>query len=272
MKLSLPLRKASSVPDRRRKDRRWLGIAVTVLAVAGLGYAFKLMPGYGVVAEQAGTKAGFDSLAASIEERSGLDVPVPVEEQVAEGLPNGDFARQKLREASDLIRSRRHDDALRHLTAVRDQLKDVPQTYLVLARALEGKKDYATARDFYKAAIDKDPFMSDAYWGYATSSESLGDLPSALGAMRSYLHTEPDADPYRRRIAQARSAIWEWESKLGRGAWGATKGLPPGFTEAELRRDGRGVGVKMPIPGTENATGVSRYEIKSADKIQVYSR
>jgi tetratricopeptide (TPR) repeat protein len=142
----------------------------------------------------------------------------------------------------------------------------------VLGRALEGKGDYATARDFYNAAIDRDPALSDAYWGFATTSEKLNDLPSALGAMRSYLHTEPDADPYRRRIAQARSAIWEWESKLGRGAWGKTKGLPPGFTEAELRRDGRGVGVKIPIEGTENAAGVSRYEIKSADKIQIYPR
>lgn len=262
-----------SVPLRKRRDRRWLGIVLTVLSVAGLGYGFRLLPGSNVVAESTGkADAGFAKLADSIAERQALNIPVPVEEQVSDDAPNAKQTRQLLKEASEMIRAHRYDDAIRHLNRARDQIKDVPQTYLVLGRALEGKGDFATARDFYNAALNKDPTLSDAYWGFATSSESLSDLPSALGAMRSYLHTEPDADPYRRRIAQARSAIWEWESKLGRGPWGKTKGLPPGFSEAELRRDGRGVGVKMPIEGSENAAGVSKYEIKSADKVKIYPR
>jgi tetratricopeptide (TPR) repeat protein len=259
-------------PEKRpRRDRRVLAIVITVLVVAALGYGFQQMPGAAIVADTSAER-NMNQLADSIAAREDLDIPVPVEEQIEPTQPDASTIRQKLKEASDLIRAKRHDDAIRHLNQSREQLKDAPQTYLVLGRALEGKRDYAAARDFYNAALERNPALSDAYWGYATSSESLGDLPSALGAMRSYLHTESDADPYRKRIAQARSAIWEWESRLGRGPWGATKGIPPGFTEAELKRDGRGVGVKMPVGAPENPDGVTKYEIKSADKIEIYKR
>lgn len=270
----LPSSAANSAPaSPKKRDRRWLAIILSGLVIAGLGYGFRLLPGNNVVGEVTETPAAdFARLADSISERQETDIPVPVEEQVSETAPNAEQTRHRLKEASQMIRARRHDDAINHLNAVRDQIRAVPQTYLVLGRALEGKGDFATARDFYNEAINRNPALSDAYWGFATSSESLGDLPSALGAMRSYLHTEPNADPYRRRIAQARSAIWEWESKLGRGPWGPSKGLPPGFSEAELRRDNRGVGVKMPIAGSENAASVSKYEIKSADKVKIYPR
>jgi hypothetical protein len=142
----------------------------------------------------------------------------------------------------------------------------------LLGEALEGRRDYAVARDFYVAAIDRDHYLSDAYWGVATSSEQLGELDSAIGAMRSYLHTERDPDPQRLRINQARSAIWEWESKLGRGPWGPTRGIPPGFSADEVKRDGRGVGVKMQLPETLQADGTWKNEIKHADKIKIYPR
>ncbi|WP_265946402.1 tetratricopeptide repeat protein [Dechloromonas sp. A34] len=261
---------ADQPPARRRRDRRPLAVVLTVLAVVGFGYAFQHMPANSVVADPAA--ANIEQLAASIGERQEVDIPVPVEEQVDPALPDSPDIRHKLKEASDLIRAKRYDDAIRHLNQSRAQLKDVPQTYLVLGRALEGRRDYSTARDFYNAALNKNPALADAHWGYATTSESLGDLPSALGAMRSYLHTESDADPFRKRIAQARSAIWEWESRLGRGAWGASKGIPAGFTAAELKRDGRGVAIKMPIGGGENPAGVTAYEIKSADKKEIYKR
>jgi tetratricopeptide (TPR) repeat protein len=160
----------SSAP--RRRDNRWRVIALTVIAVAALGYGFKLMPGNGVVADFAGagpTPSSLDNLAGSIAERQDIDVPVPVEEQILPGAPNAEEARRQLKEASDLIRAKRYDDAIRHLNEARERIKDVPQSYLVLGRALEGKGDYATARDFYNAAIDRDPALSDAYWGFATT-------------------------------------------------------------------------------------------------------
>ena len=131
---------------------------------------------------------------------------------------------------------------------------------------------FAEAREYYEGAIDRDPLRAEAYFGHAEASEAMGDLESALGGMRSYLHVVADKDPFRLKVAQARSAIWEWESRLGRGPWGPTQGIPPGFTAAELRRDGKGVGVKMPIPGTADENGVTKYEIKHADKIRMFEK
>lgn len=134
------------------------------------------------------------------------------------------------------------------------------------------RKRFGEAREYYEAAIDRDPLRAEAYFGHAAASEAMGDLESALGGMRSYLHVTSDKDPYRLQVAQARSAIWEMESKLGRGPWGPTRGIPPGFTEAELQRDGRGVGVKMPIPGSAGKDGMQKYEIKYGDKIEMFKK
>jgi hypothetical protein len=115
-------------------------------------------------------------------------------------------------------------------------------------------------------AIELNPAQANAYYGIAMVQDAEGNIEGALGGMRSFLHLVKDPDPFRIHVARARSAIWEWEAKLGRGPWGATGGIPPGFTEEELRRDGRGAGVKMPIPGTEGPDGEPQYEIKSADR------
>ena len=112
--------------------------------------------------------------------------------------------------------------------------------------------------------------LADAYFGYAVAAEGLGDLELALSGMRSYLHFQQD--PQQLKTAQARSSIWEWEAKLGRGEWGETRGIPPGFTAEELARDGRGAGTKIPIPGTENEFGFSRYEIRVSDKIEMFKK
>jgi hypothetical protein len=45
------------------------------------------------------------------------------------------------------------------------------------------------------------------------ADEQRKDYESALGGMRSFLHLARADDPHRVR---ARSALWEWEEKLGR--------------------------------------------------------
>lgn len=253
---------------RPRRDYRPLAIVAVVSCIVVLGTVLNMLTGQNAPAPKPKAAASFAGLdAASADARKAVEAEPP---QPQPQQPPQDEARRVLAEAGKQIKAGRHDDAIRTLHNARPLLQKHAQAYLLLANALEGRKDYATARDFYEAAIDRDPYLSDAYWGYATSSESLGDLEAALGAMRNYLHTEPNPDPQRLKVSQARSAIWEWESQLGRGPWGPTKGIPPGFTREELKRDGRGVGLKMPIPGTEQPDGSTKYEIKHQDKFQLF--
>jgi tetratricopeptide (TPR) repeat protein len=217
---------------------------------------------------------GFESLKREsppgVVEADMQELPERPASDAAKAPPSA--ADQVIMEARQAIKRRQYDQALQVLNSAQPLLKDRAEAFLLIGNILERKKDYSTARDFYNAALKRDPFLADAYWGFATASESLGDLESALGGMRSYLHTEPDPDPMRLRINQARSAIWEWETRLGRGPWGPTKGIPPGFIAEDLKRDGRGVGVKWPREDTLQPDGTMKSEIKSAEKVKIYPR
>lgn len=245
-----------------------------MLAIVGtLGYIFSVMPGRGVAIDRPSAFSGLTEnqtrtkLAAErVPEQAPPSEPRKMD-RFAE-LPSP--ARDVLQAAQSHLGSRRFDAVLANLNAHRERLMEYPETYLLLGAALEGKKQYNLARDFYHAAIQRNPYMAEAHFGFATTSENLGDLESALGGMRSFLHTTQDLDPERLQVAQARSAIWEWEAKLGRGPWGPTQGIPPGFSKEELERDGRGVGIKIPIPGTEQADGSVKYEIKAQAKFPLF--
>jgi tetratricopeptide (TPR) repeat protein len=86
-----------------------------------------------------------------------------------------------------------------------------------LGFALLGMKRYQAAHDFFSSAVDLKPDQVNAYYGLALALVELGDLPGAIGAMRSYLHLVPANTPHARK---AREAIWEWEN--------ARKGKPLG--------------------------------------------
>jgi tetratricopeptide (TPR) repeat protein len=253
-----------------RRDWRRAALVALPLALALIALIVTQLPGRGVDAERLAT-----DLARASDPAFAALKPAgkPAADQEQPGAARAPDANDQILDAARvLLRARNPDKAIELLNRNRESLRERPEAFLLLGRALEGKRDHATARDFYLAALDRDPMLADAYWGVATTSENLGDLPFALGAMRSYLHTEPDLDPQRLRINQARAAIWEWEAKLGRGEWGPTKGIPPGFSAAELKRDGRGVGVKMQLPETMQPDGTTKYEIKHADKIKIYPR
>lgn len=265
----------SSPPaKRKRRDYRLPTLGGLVLAVVALGYLVNLIPSRGTeaVVQVSASRSLLTDLRpeSGMENRSALSESLTVQPSIDPKDPEGEQAAKVMQQAGAQIKERRYEAAIADLTTAHALIQKYPESYLLLARALEGKKDYTTARDFYKAAIDKNPYLADAYFGFASASESLGDLESAIGGMRNYLHTERNADPGRLKVAQARSAIWEWESKLGRGQWGPSKGIPPGFTAAELKRDNRGVGIKMPIPGTEQPDGSVKYEIKHQDKFKIF--
>lgn len=113
-----------------------------------------------------------------------------------------------------MLHARRYDEAA---TAFHQVLKLSPRlvdAQVNMGYALLGLGRNEAARDFFLAAIDLSPYQGNAYWGLAEALENLGDIPGALGAMRTYIHLAPAGDPYVRR---ARSALWEWDTQIGRG-------------------------------------------------------
>lgn len=266
-----------------RRDFRKVGLALTIVAMIVLGYLINLMPGRSITAsapasvvstlvQKDSKPADLSSLKPVAEKpERAIEELVPEPTTTAKNAdPKTSEANKILNEATKKIRAKHFDEAISDLQQAREKIQQSPQSYVVMASALAGKKDYDTARDFYKSAIDKDPYLADAYFGFAITSEALGDLPSAIGGMRNFLHVQPDADPQKLKIVQARSAIWEWESQIGRGPWGPTKGVPPDFTADQIKRDGKGVGIKMQIPGSKQANGSWQYEIKAQDKFQIF--
>jgi len=263
----------------KRRDHRPLALGLVLACTAAIGALVQLLPGRAVEVPAAPSGAPPASLPAGFEAlRAGAGEPRPEGAPAAEREEaNDDPAAKRRREIGELLRSAqkniraaRYDDAMAILNRAGPLDPRHAPTYLAMGHALSGKGDYAEARRYYEAAINFDPLLADAYFAHAAASEQLGDLEAALGGMRSFLHTVKNPDPYRLQVAQARSAIWEWEAQLGRGEWGATRGVPPGFSAEELRRDGRGVGMKVPIPGSAGPDGVSRYEIKTGDKFTLF--
>jgi tetratricopeptide (TPR) repeat protein len=270
-----------AAPARRKKrDYRPLALFFVAVTVAALGYLVQHLPGRGTDTSQVEVQKKHGEIKPDASPFAGIPDSVEQvareEAEIAAARPPespADTEKQALRkQARTELAAKRFRNAFSPLDRLIKLAPDDAQAHVLMGLALEGAGNFKLARKYYEAAIDRDLLMADGYFGYATTSEALGELEAAIGGMRSFLHVQKDSDPYRQRVAQARSAIWEWESKLGRGPWGPTRGIPPGFTEEELRRDGRGVGTKMPIPGTEKPDGSMEYEIKHSDKIKMYKR
>ena len=270
-------------PPSRRTDVRLPVLLAMLVGIPLLGLAVSWLPGRSVVAERiadtaetpAVKPAAFDALQpVGVAGRELASEEVVLTEPAPKP---GDTARAEVRailkDAAKKIQAKRYDAALMALDEARQKIQKDPESYLLVGRALEGKKDYAAARDFYNAALERDPALAEAYWGMATTSEALGDLELALGGMRSFLHTVPNKDPNYIKNAQARSAIWEWEAQLGRGPWGPTKGIIPGITPEQARRvEGKGAAIMMPLKETLAPDGSTKFEIKHQNKFEIFKK
>ncbi len=263
---------------KRPRDVRALAFVFVAISIASLAYLVTLLPSRGVdgstkaVADQ-DTKGAFSGLEAAPARRVPETPPAAAPLADPRVDPEGHVRQARAQQAAELlakaetmIDAGRFADAVEQINRAGPLAPDDPRAYVQMGRALQGQGDAAGARFYYERAIDLDPRFADAYFGFASASEDLGELDAALGGMRSFLHVVDNPDPYRLKVAQARSAIWEWEAQLGRGPWGPTRGIPPGFTAEEVKRDGRGVGVKMQRPETARADGTMEYEIKAGDR------
>lgn len=106
---------------------------------------------------------------------------------------------------------------------------EVPEVAVNMGFTLFELGEHAAARDLFIGAIELDAYQANAYYGLAIASEQLGDLPGAMGAMRSYVHLA-DAARDRRYLRRARAALWEWEARFAdqREAADAGESLAPG--------------------------------------------
>lgn len=113
-----------------------------------------------------------------------------------------------------MLHAKRYDEAVTVFHRILELSPRLPDAHVNMGYALLGLKRDEAARDFFLSAIDLKAYQANAYWGLATALENLGDIPGALGAMRTYIHLAPPEDPYVRR---ARAALWEWDALLARG-------------------------------------------------------
>jgi len=125
-----------------------------------------------------------------------------------------DELTQRFDQAVLMLHAKEYDNAVMALHRVIELSPRMTEAYVNMGYALLGLKDNKAAHDFFKTAIDLNPYQANAYWGLAVTLENSGDLKAALGAMRIFIHLSEPNNPFVRR---ARSAIWEWESTLARG-------------------------------------------------------
>lgn len=132
----------------------------------------------------------------------------------ASGDPRMAEIERRFEQAVVMLHARRYEEAIVALERVIELSPRLPEAYVNLGYALLGLERYDTARDFFLAATELQPFQGNAYWGLAVALEALEDLEGALGAMRTYIHLSPPDDPF---VRQARAALWEWDTQLARG-------------------------------------------------------
>ena len=149
----------------------------------------------------------------------GLRRPAPAHAPDARHDPAGHASaaraaevRQRFDQAVVMLHARQHQHAVTALHRVLELEPRLPEAHVNMGYALVGLGRHAAARDFFDGAIALAPEQANAYYGLALAWEGLGDLPMAVGAMRTYLHrARQESDAHR---ARARAALWEWERRL----------------------------------------------------------
>lgn len=133
--------------------------------------------------------------------------------------------RERFDQAVVMLHARQYEHAVTALGRVVELAPRLPEAQVNLGFAWLGLHDGPRAQRAFEAAIDLRPAQANAYYGLAMALEQRGELQTALGAMRSYLHLSRADDSHR---ARARAALWEWEQRLGRQPRPTTPAQGPG--------------------------------------------
>lgn len=119
----------------------------------------------------------------------------------------------RFQQAVVMLHAREYEHAAAALHRLLELSPEVPEVHVNMGYAMIGLKRYAAARDFFAGAIELRAGQANAYYGLALSLDATGDLPGALGAMRTYVHLTRADDPY---AAKARASIEQWQARLGK--------------------------------------------------------
>lgn len=130
----------------------------------------------------------------------------------------------RFQQAVAMLHAKRYDYAVMALERVIEINPNIPEVWVNLGYALMGLERNDEALGYFERALELHDRQANAYYGMALVFEAKQDYEMALGAMRSYIHFSTPEDPY---LVKARSALWEWEAKLGRIPDGS-KDMPPG--------------------------------------------
>jgi tetratricopeptide (TPR) repeat protein len=111
-----------------------------------------------------------------------------------------------------MLHARQYEPAAAALHRVLALEPTLPEAHVNMGFAMLGLQRLKEARDFFEGATALHATQANAYYGLALVSEAQGDLPLAIGAMRSYLHLA-GADASAEHLRRARAALWTWESR-----------------------------------------------------------
>ena len=208
----------------RRPDRRLAAVLIAVGAVLGAGWLFDRLPGRGFIQEPAAPAA--TASAPAQPDRPELAArPDPAEPAAAAEEPadprrepaaHAGQARERevqarFQQGVSMLHAKRYELAVTALHRVLELAPTLVEAHVNMGYALIGAERPRAAADFFLSAIELRPRQANAYYGLGLALEALEDYPGALGAMRTFIHLSDPADPY---VRKARSALWEWQSRL----------------------------------------------------------
>jgi len=137
---------------------------------------------------------------------------LPLSEKTTERPANWELDRLFTR-AVQHMQSGEHEQALTLWHRLLLINPAIPEVKANMGFSLYEMGRFSAAQDSFISAMEQNAFQANAYYGLAITSEKMGDLVGALGAMRSYIHLAGNSEN-QRFVRRARSALWEWESQL----------------------------------------------------------
>jgi Tfp pilus assembly protein PilF len=197
----------------KRQDRRWISIVSVIALVLILGAMIQYYPAQSQGGLNLSSQVQSLLLTGQLERGTGIpDKTTPDE------TPELD---RKFQAAIQQMREQDYQSAFlswHEIIRIQPALVEAHVNLAYTAFALE---DFEASKAIFQVALDLNPQQLNAYYGLAMVYEQMGEMELALGAMRTYSHLTPTADPFKRK---ADAAIWEWsaeqesESRLQEGS------------------------------------------------------